>query len=242
MAFLPILPNLHGFSVHKRPTFATILQTPPSGREVAAPQYNLPLWEFELTYEVLRGGIQNRSLYSSASLYTEFQRMIETFLISAGQFGWFYFNDSSDNSRLGQPIGTGDGVTVSFPMIRTWNEGFLSLTEPVGGVNTDLPVVVYLNGVLVVSAGHWNISADQRNLVFLSPPGGGVTITSDFSFFYRCRFIDDAFDAEEFFRNYFSVRALKFRSVSSIYTPAPSQQVLTDLGVPLADLGTELVG
>ena len=46
----PALPG-QGWSVHKRPTFATRLAPHVSGREVRASLYAAPLWEFEVTFD-----------------------------------------------------------------------------------------------------------------------------------------------------------------------------------------------
>lgn len=210
---IPVLPNLHGFSVHKKPTFSTIMRTPPSGREVGRFQAPVPLWEFELTYEVLRDQTQNQIPYANLAGFTEFQQITQVFVALGGQFARFYFNDISDNSRTGQLIGIGNGTNVSFRMLRTWGSGNLAYTEPVGGINQNQTVNVYLNGVLQ-SPTSYGFDSTNKFLVFNSAPSNGVIITADFYFYYLCRFIEDKLDLEQFYYSRWSIKSFKFRSVN----------------------------
>lgn len=210
---VPLMPTLNGFSVHKKPTFATIVQTAVSGREVTSAQQAYPLWEFELTYEVLREITQNQTPYQNNSPFTEFQQISELFLACNGQYGRFYYNDPSDNSRFAQELGVGDGTTTNFPIVRTWGSGALAFPEQVGGLNSTEPYVVYLNGTPVSESGNWSISSDNRTLQFVTAPSAGQIVTMDFFFYYLCRFIEDIEDFEQFYTNLWALKALKFRSV-----------------------------
>ena len=52
---IPALPG-QGWSVHKKPTFATIVASHVSGREVRDALYVNPIWQFELTFDGLDEG------------------------------------------------------------------------------------------------------------------------------------------------------------------------------------------
>lgn len=201
----PTLPTL-SFSVHWMPTYATIISTHVSGREVASPQQAYPLHEFTLTYEVLRDQGLNQSIYQPNNPFTELQQIAGLFLACNGQYGWFYFDYFADDSRSDAPVGTGDGVTTNFVVPRAF--GPFGFTEPVGGLKS--VSAVYFNGV-PQSSGSYSINGNQ--LVFTSAPGSGVVITADFMFYYLCRFIDDQSDYEQFFYQLYTLKTCKFRSV-----------------------------
>ena len=57
----PSFPTLagQGWSVHKKPMFATIVASHVSGREVRDALYENPIWEFELTFD----GLDSASSY-----------------------------------------------------------------------------------------------------------------------------------------------------------------------------------
>ncbi len=218
----PIWPNpgpysLFGYSIHKKPTFASLAPPPGrSGREALNFQMPVPLWEFELVNEILRDQTQNITLDPYFSGFNEYSQLLGLFLAAAGQYGFFFFEDITDNSRSLQPIATADGATTIFPFVRTMSYGTIAYTEPVGGVNITQPIVVTLNGTPVPSLGNWGVSHDQSSLVFLSPPAAGVLIRSTFYYYYLCRFITDDQPFEEFLHNRWFAKPIRFRSVSRL--------------------------
>ncbi len=218
--YLPLFPStiLSGYSAHKRPTFASMVQSPPSGREVTGFQQIYPLWEFELPFEILRDQTQNGALLAPTLGFTDLQVLSTFWLSRVGQFSAFIYQDLDDCSRLAQAIGTGDNTTKGFPVVRQWGGGALGLVEPVGIVDVRLSPSqafnVYLNGVSMPQSGNWWIDTDLRTLKFKSAPAAAVAITADFGFFYLCRFIDDALDLEQFMSGRWTVKSLKFRSIA----------------------------
>lgn len=215
---LVIFPNPSSinvkFSVHKKPVFATLIQTPGSGREVTRFQQSSPFWEYELQFEILRDQSQNSAVFQAVSGFQEMQTLSAFWLSRNGQYGAFLYSDPDDNSRTGQIIATANGVLTSFPIVRTFGVGTYAFNEQVGivDVRTGATLNVYLNGVLLAQSGNWWIDTDLRTLRFVTPPANGVVITMDFSFFYFCRFIEDKLDLEEFMTGRWSVKSLKFRS------------------------------
>lgn len=209
-ATVPVLPTLNGFSVKKKPTFAATVQQAVSGREITSAQQAFPLWEFELTFEALQTATQNRVPYSQYSGFNlKLEQLQTVFLACSGQFSRFYYNDPTDNSRLGQVIASGDGVSPTFQIIRTIGLGNTSLSEPVGGLNALVGYQFYVNGTpTAVTLANFN-----RTITFGAAPGVGELITGDFNFFYLCRFLSDMTDFEQFLTNLWALRSLKFRSV-----------------------------
>lgn len=211
---IPVLPNFNGFSVHKRPTFETTVRSPPSGREVTRFQMPVPLWEFELTYEVLRDQSQNQ-VKTFLSGFTEFESLSQVFVALGGQFARFYYNDLTDNSRTGQAIGVGNGTNVSFRMMRTIFSGPYAYTQPVGAVNVGASVNVYINGSLQ-SGSTYGFDSTNRFLVFNTAPTLGAVVTADFAFYYYCRFIDDKLEFDQFDAAIrYALKSLRFRSINT---------------------------
>lgn len=326
---LPIFPTLPvGFSIHKRPTYATIPQTSTSGLEVRQAQQKFPLWEFELLYEQLKDQTQNQVPWHDTAGFTQLQQLSALYLCCNGQFGRFYYEDSTDLSRTKQLLGTGSSAVIwstntvaapgvvgalvvlapgdfiapgsstfspngnfflafqndgnvvlyQYPAIPLWatntvgsgatelimqldgnlvllngstpvwasftndhagaylqiqNDGNLVIIEPVknylfvrtlgtsvpfgteivGGVNLGHAIHVYLDNVELVESGNWGIGTDLISLEFTTPPGIGVVITASFYFYYKCRFLDDTLAMEQFYKNRWAFKSVKFRSV-----------------------------
>ena len=49
----PVLPG-QSWSVHKKPTWSTIIAPHVSGREVRYANYQYPIWQFEATFDALK--------------------------------------------------------------------------------------------------------------------------------------------------------------------------------------------
>jgi hypothetical protein len=156
----PSFPTLagQGWSVHKKPSFNTIVANSASGREVRDSLWQYPLWEFELVFDGLDSSSSNYPGLGAQSL----QSLMGLFLQSAGQLGTFLYADPTDNAATNQGIATGDGSTTTFTMGRSLG-GF---TEPVGWVTSIANV--YFNGVNQASG--WSLMT-PNSLVFNSAPG-----------------------------------------------------------------------
>ena len=199
----PIFPTLagQGWSVHKKPTFSTIVAGHVSGREVRDALYLNPIWQFELSFEGLDstasgqyGGLGAQSL----------QALMGLFLKCQGQYGTFLYVDPSDNAAINQSLGTGDGTTTTFTMSRALG-GFV---EPVGWVTSVSSVSV--GGV--VGATGWSV-ATPNSLIFATAPAAGAAISASFSYAYLCRFDADDIDFEQFMASLWKADAVKFRSL-----------------------------
>jgi hypothetical protein len=195
----PTLPG-QGWSVRKKPTFATIVADHVSGREVRDALYQNPIWLFELTFDGLASDSVSYPGLGAQSL----QSLMGLFLQCQGQFGTFLYTDPSDNSATGQIFATGDGSTTSFTFARALG-GFL---EPVGWVTSVSQVAV---GGVAQNSG-WSLST-PNSLVFATAPASGASIAASFAYAFECRFDDDAADFEQFMQNLWALDSVKFRSV-----------------------------
>ena len=201
----PALPGL-AWSVTKTPTFQTRIQRAVSGRELRALDYPYPLWQFSLVYDFLRD--------DPRAGYDELRTLLGFFMLCQGAFGTFLFQDPSDFEVAGQQIGTGDASTSVFQLQRAMGTtlpggGFL---EPIGAPN--VVRAIYLNGITQVPTTY-TVDPTTGLVTFSSAPSSGLIITADFSYYFRCRFVDDKYDFENFMYQLWQLKKLTFISVRS---------------------------
>lgn len=139
---LPTLPGLT-YDVQRSPMWDTIVQQASSGKETRIGLQTYPRWRWELIYSILRAD----------SVNTEFQQLVGFFNNRQGMFDTFLYSDADDYStlvnlnNLAQSLGTGDGTTKAFQLIRS----FGLFVEPVLAPN--VISAVYLNGLSVPALG-----------------------------------------------------------------------------------------
>jgi uncharacterized protein (TIGR02217 family) len=199
----PTLPGL-AWSVTKTPTFQTRIQRAASGRELRALDYPYPLWQFALVYDFLRD--------NPAAGYDELRTLVGFFMLCQGAFGTFLFQDPSDHQVTGQQIGIGDASKTAFQLQRAMGSslpggGFF---EPIGAPN--VVSAIYLNGI-TQDPRTYGVDSSSGLVTFNTAPGGGQLIAADFSYYFRCRFVDDKYDFENFMYRLWQIKKLTFISV-----------------------------
>jgi uncharacterized protein (TIGR02217 family) len=201
----PALPGL-AWSVTKTPTFQTRIQRAVSGRELRALDYPYPLWQFALVYDFLRDNPQ--------AGYDELRTLLGFFMLCQGAFGTFLFQDPSDFQVAGQQIGIGDASTTVFQLQRAMGTslaggGFL---EPMDAPN--VVSAIYFDGITQAPATY-SVDPTTGLVTFGFAPGSGLIITADFTYYFRCRFVDDKYDFENFMYRLWQLKKLTFISVRS---------------------------
>ena len=196
-----IFPALQGLAWNtvRTPTWKTRIQQSVSGRETRQSDWSYPRYGYEINYDFLR----------SAPAFGELQTLIGFLNQMQGQTNSFLYQDDDDNSVTAQQIGTGDGTTVTFPLIREFG-GFI---EPVSRVNAIS--FVSLAGTPTTA---YTVTADAGNesgssITFTSAPPSGAAITASFTYYWRCRFTEDTTDFTKFLYGMSSVSSLKFITV-----------------------------
>jgi uncharacterized protein (TIGR02217 family) len=192
-AVFPTLPGL-SWSVTKSPQWSTRVQKAVSGREFRAAYYNLPLWTFKLAYEVLRAGAQQ-----------ELQQLVGFYLARQGSFDSFLYADPTDHAVVAQPFGTGNGATTKFQLTRTMG----GYAEPI--VAPQATPAIYANGVLQSSGVAVDLTTGIAT--FTTAPANGVLLTWTGSFYYRCRFLADSIDFDNFMSDLWQAKKVEFVSV-----------------------------
>lgn len=199
----PALPGL-AWSVTKTPTFQTRIQRAVSGRELRALDYPYPLWQFTLVFAFLRD--------NPAAGFDELRTLMGFYLACQGAYGTFLFQDPSDYQVIGQYLGTGDSSSAAFQLQRTMGTALIGggFDEPI--VAPNLITAVYFDGI-TQSPSSYSSDPGTGLLTFSTPPGTGLVITADFSYCFRCRFVDDSYDFENFMYRLWQLKKLTFISV-----------------------------
>ena len=195
-----IFPTLPGISwnIVRTPLWATRVQTSISGRQSRQADWTYPRYSWELDYDFLRSGPG----------YSELQTLVGFVNQMQGGFATFLYRDDDDNAVAGQQIGTGDGTTTSFPLIRTYG-GFI---EPVGRVNAISAVTV--GGATESFTVTYDAGIESGSAItFATAPVAGTVVAASFSYYWRCRFSEDTTDFTKFLYGLSSVSKLKFESV-----------------------------
>jgi hypothetical protein len=199
---LPVFPSLPGLAwgITRKPMTSTRQLIAASAVEYRAQNWQVPLYQWTLPIEFLRQRLT----------YTEWATLEAFILNQGGMFNTWLFSDLStpDFSVTNQPIGTGNGTQVSFPLVRSFG-GF---AIPVNYVNTvssvsiaGTPTIAYT----ITQTGYYG--PDTIN--FNSPPANAAAITANFSYYFTCRFLSDEPEFENFIGGRSAVKSLEFKSV-----------------------------
>ena len=203
-AIFPSLPGL-GWSVVKSPRFATRIQRAVNGRELRALDQPNPVWNWVLTYPLLRDSSDTRGPGGLGIGYNELRTLAGFFLQQQGAFQPFLFDDPTDDSVTGGSLGVGDSSTSVFQLVRRMG----TFAEPVTAPN--LVSAIYFNGVLQPAATY-SIGLATGLVTFTAPPPAGQAITADFTYYFRVRFADDTAEFENFMLQLWQVRQIKLQS------------------------------
>ena len=205
-AILPVLPGV-SYPVSRSPVFASTVQQNISGKETRIALQSFPRWKWELSYNILR---------SSAAL-AEYQALVGFFNSRLGSFDTFLYLDADDHSVTGQAIGSGNGSTTVFQLVRAFG-GFV---EPMLAPNIAGTINVYLNGTLqspsTYTVNGWGTSNSNGpgSIVFNTAPANGVAITADFSYYWPCRMSADTLATSLMMNQFYEVKKFAFTSVKN---------------------------
>lgn len=204
----PLYPTLPGltWSAVKTPNFNTITQKGASGRQVRVTNQLYPIWQFTLKYGYLRDKWDARATGKGRGTgKDELRTLVGAFLLAYGAASNFLFDDPTDDSITAASIGTGDGTTLTFQLARAYAGGF---SEPITAPN--VVSHVYVNGV---DPGGWSVNPDTGVVTMGAAPGLGLPVTADFTYYFRCHFMNDSTDFENFVYQVWEAKEVKFESV-----------------------------
>lgn len=197
-AVLPTFPGL-AWNVARKPQWSTVTKTSVSGREFRAAQYSYPIWRYKLTYEVLR----------ASGALPEMQQLAAFFNARGGSWDTWLYSDPDDCAVTAQQFGMGDGLTKNFQLVRAFG-GF---TEPVFDVDTTQGLAqIYVAGALKAKDVDYVLSQSGM-VVFVVPPANGAAITWSGRFYWRCRFLQDQLEFNQFLKQLWDLKTLEFTTV-----------------------------
>ncbi|MDD3370761.1 MAG: DUF2460 domain-containing protein [Alphaproteobacteria bacterium] len=114
--------------------------------------------------------------------------LIAFFRARKGRAIGFRFKDWTDYKALGQRLGTGDGSTKSFQLVKAYVSGagndVRTITKPVQGT-----VALYLGGVAQTTG--WSVDTTTGIVMFATAPAQNVAVIADFEFDVPVRFDTD---------------------------------------------------
>ncbi|MCI5049600.1 MAG: DUF2460 domain-containing protein [Rickettsiales bacterium] len=122
----------------------------------------------------------------------QLNELVAFFRARKGRAHSFRFKDWTDYEANGVIIGTGDGSTVEFQLIKPYTSGATTISRTIS-----LPVAgalsLYLDGSITPSG--YSIDNSTGLITFDSAPGSGVVITADYEFDLPARFDTDQLSA-----------------------------------------------
>jgi len=162
------------------------------------------LWQFQLVFAFLRD--------NPAAGFDELRTLMGFYLTCQGAYGTFLFQDPSDYQVIGQYLGTGNSSLGVFQLQRTMGTALPGggFVEPI--VAPNLITAVYFDGITQSPSGY-SVDSDTGQLTFATPPTTDLVITADFSYWFRCRFVDDGYEFENFMYRLWQLKKLSFISV-----------------------------
>lgn len=193
-----VYPTLaaQAWPVLKRFLWATNVETGPGGKESRQTPWTASLMEWELTYDGLRSGA------ILGTTYAELEQLLGFYAARRGALEPFLFDDVTDNTVQDQALGTGDGTTVTFPLVRALDGGL----SPIGRVNTVIDV--QLDGVPTAA---YTIAGNV--LTFDVAPDPAAVITWSGSYYWLVRFLDPEVDFSNLMQRIWEAKRVRLRQV-----------------------------
>jgi uncharacterized protein (TIGR02217 family) len=213
-----VLPKLAGqsWSTTKTPAYQTRIQRAVSGRELRLQDYPYPLWIFSLAWEALAdnlGGVDNGPPIG-ALLNSDLRTIMGFFLACQGAFGTFLYQDPTDFQVTNQWLGvTGSSPQPTAQLVRTFGGNVtpgappppVSLLEPIQAPN--VVTGIRFNGT---PQSGWTADPATGIVTFGTPAPPSTTVTADFSYYFRCRFMQDSYEFSNFMYRLWSLKKLDF--------------------------------
>lgn len=193
-AVFPSLPGLK-WNIKRAPIWNTLLEQSVSGKEISVDLMTFPLRRYRLSYEVLRAGAE-----------AELETLEGFFNLRHGRHDTWLYNDQDDYTVTDQAFGTGDGSTTVFYLART-RGGF---TDPVQSLNA-VPTIK-VAGVTKTAGIDYTIGA-LGAVTFAVPPANGAALTWSGTYYWRCRFLRDETEFDQFLKDLWQLASIEFRTV-----------------------------
>jgi hypothetical protein len=205
---LPLL----SVEVTTRMKFSGVIQPHASGSEGRLSYWSEPLWEFDLAYNGLREG------FWGDRAFDELSQIEGLFGKCAGTTTGFKYYHPRRNRVFRQSLGSTDGSTAAFDLVRTYgppSNSALQGTEHIGLLyQVEVPFALYIDSsVTAVAPGDatygYTLSTatpGKQQLVFNSAPAATHTLHADYGFHHYARFAESPLEYMKFAQNLFEMQ------------------------------------
>lgn len=197
-----VFPNLIGeeWDIKRSQIWGgTTVQESVAGKRYSVQNWSSPRYQWQLSFSYL----------DSAPSIGDLQTLMGFFDKLGGRYDTFLYTDKDDNSVTGQGIGTGDGATTNFQLVRSWG-GYVAPVLAPNNVSK-----VYLGGVVQGSStytvNNWGSSAPGV-VNFTVAPSSSVAVSADMTYYFPCRFDDDQLTYNNFMSLLYENKGVKFSS------------------------------
>jgi hypothetical protein len=192
------------------------VETSVSQLEARMQTQSYPRWQWTLKYDYLK----------MISPFLGVQTLAGFNAQTAGGLFSFFYRDLEDNGVLGQLVATSDGATTAYPLYRTWG----GYDQPIDGVDKrgsttyttppppyePPPAAPYTKPNAITPQAYDNgspvsatFSAETGLMTLGAAPTIGHVITADFSYVWRCRFVNTSLDFKRQWYQVFEMDGLK---------------------------------
>lgn len=178
-------PPAISFGSSGGPGFSTSVVTTDSGAEERIARWNVPRHQFDISY-----GIRDKA---------DIAAVITFYMARQGAASGFRYKDWDDFTSAAdhigahafgdQPLGSGDGSTVNFQLVKKYTSGGVvrtrNITKPVSGT-----VLIGKNGSNLASG--WSVNDTNGVVTLTTPPVEDDVLTAGFQFDVPVRFGEEA--------------------------------------------------
>jgi uncharacterized protein (TIGR02217 family) len=210
---IPTFPTFIGIEwpVGRQPLWDTLLQKPISGKETRLQLWTAPRYQYTASFSIL--GSNGASV--SGTTNSDWNTLLGFFNQVGGSALPFHFYDNTDNAVTTQLLGTGDGTTTQFNLVRTLG----NFVEPIQD-GTQSGFLLYNNGSLVSGSNYTFVTDPQWGFTyavnFNTAPASGHSITATFNYNWPCRFDDDKLAFSQFMLNYHELKKCTFTTMKVV--------------------------
>jgi len=193
-----IFPSLQGVTWPQGNSisYKTLTDEAMSKRLASLALQTYPIHTWTLSYDILRDDVNTSDIRSIVGLFNACR----------GRYDSFLFSDPTFNSVVGQVFGVGDGQTKAFQLVATFKN-----VNGAGGPD----IIQNFNGAPTV----FNAGASVPYFLgptgivnFTTAPAIGNSLTWTGGFYYRCHFLADSLQVQQFMNQWWSTQNLQFRS------------------------------
>ena len=187
-----VYPTVTGYvwAAALAPVWNSQVQKTQTGRLVTATYQQYPLYKITVQYNVLA--------------QSDYQTLLAFFNQQQGNVVPFWFDAGPGQDTVSdQGIGTGDGTTTQFQLLRSYG-GF---SEPVAA-SSGSPTA-YANGTAVAATFN---SPTPGYVTFTTPPAAGAALTWSGGYYFQCRFAKGTAEFEQFMSQLYKTKSINLET------------------------------